>query len=141
MLDQIKQFLAGPLPRKILFFDEMLTPSLIRTAYWLGLISLVWTGLGHIFTNGFWGIFEGFIYIAMGVIVLRVIAELVMLLFKLNDNMQEVALNTKVGTKNANTVARKAKSTSPVKTKTAKKVAKKVSKKVTKKVSKKSQDA
>jgi len=38
MLDKINNFINEPLPRKILFFDEMLTPSLIRLAYWLGLL-------------------------------------------------------------------------------------------------------
>ena len=133
MLDQIKEFLAGPMPRKILYFDEMLTPSLIRTAYWLGLIAVVWTGLGHLFSNGFLGIFEALIYIAMGVIVLRVIAELVMLLFKLNDNMQEVAQNTKSALSSKRSTANTA-ANRPAK-KTTKKVSKKVAKKVTKKTS------
>ena len=61
-----------------------------------------------------------------GVIVLRVVSELVMLLFKLNDNMQEVAVNSKQA---AN-----------VRRKVAKKVTKKATKKATKKVIKKSSD-
>lgn len=127
MLNQIKGFLAGPMPRKILFFDEMLTPRLIRTAYWLGLIAVVWTGLGHFFTNGFFGIFEALIYVVMGVIVLRVISELVMLLFKLNENMQAVAENTK--------------QSGAAKPKVVKKTAKKASKKVAKKASAKKADS
>ncbi len=119
MLDKINDFLAEPLPRRILFFDEMLTPSLIRTAYWLGLLAVVWTGLGHLFSNGFLGIFEGLIYIAIGVIVLRVIAELVMLLFKLNENMEAVAQNTSAP--KASTAVKKTSK------KTSKKVAKKAS--------------
>ena len=124
MVDQIKEFLAGPIPRKILYFDEMLTPSLIRTAYWLGLIAVVYTGVAHLTSNGFLGIFEAVIYVVTGVIVLRVLAELVMLLFKLQDSMQQVASNTK----------------SPKPT-TSKKVAKKSTKKVAKKASKKAADS
>jgi len=129
MLDKINDFLAEPLPRKILFFDDMLTPSLIRTAYWLGLIAVVWTGLGHIFTNGFFGIFEGVIYIAIGVIVLRVVAELVMLLFKLHENLEQVAENTKFAKSDVKPP------------KAAKRVTKKATKKIAKKVSKKTPDA
>ena len=66
--------------------------------------------------------FEAIIYVVTGVIVLRVVSELVMLLFKLNDNMQEVAVNSK----QAANVRRK--------------VAKKVTKKATKKVLKKSSE-
>ena len=124
MVDQIKEFLAGPIPRKILYFDEMLTPSLIRTAYWLGLIAVVYTGVAHLTSNGFLGIFEAVIYVVTGVIVLRVLAELVMLLFKLQDSMQQVASNTK--------------SSKPT---TSKKVAKKSTKKVAKKASKKAADS
>ena len=124
MVDQIKEFLAGPIPRKILYFDEMLTPSLIRTAYWLGLIAVVYTGVAHLTSNGFLGIFEAVIYVVTGVIVLRVLAELVMLLFKLQDSMQQVASNTK-----------------PSKPTTSKKVAKKSTKKVAKKASKKAADS
>lgn len=119
MLDKINDFIAEPLPRKILFFDEMLTPSLIRLAYWLGLLAVVWTGLGHLFSNGFFGIFEAIVYMAIGVIGLRVASEIVMLLFKLNENMETVAANTQAPVTSA-----------PV---AAKKVAKKTSKKVSKK--------
>ena len=114
MLDKINEFIAEPLPRKILFFDEMLTPSLIRLAYWLGLLAVLWTGLGRMFANGFFGFFEGIVYIAICTISLRVAAELIMLFFKLNENMETVANNSKAPTTNA------------VRAKTAKKVSKKV---------------
>jgi len=94
MLDKLTEFIAEPLPRKILFFDDMLTPSLIRVVYWLGLLSVAWTGLGRMFSNGFFGFFEGIVYIVIGVIVLRVISELVMLLFKINENVEILASGT-----------------------------------------------
>lgn len=130
MLDKINDFVSEPLPRKILFFDEMLTPSLIRLAYWLGLLAVAWTGLGRMFSNGFFGFFEGIVYVAIGVIVLRVASELVMLLFKLNENMETVAANTALPV-----LATKATANATTKTSassTAKKTTKKVSKKVTK---------
>lgn len=91
MFDKLNDFLKEPLPRRILFFDDMLTPSLIRTLYWIGLLAVVWTGLGHFFSNGFFGLFEAVIYVAGGVIALRVLAELVMLLFKINENLEAIA--------------------------------------------------
>ncbi len=118
MLDKINDFISEPLPRKILFFDEMLTPSLIRLAYWLGLLAVVWIGLGKLFSNGFFGLFEAAVFVAIGVIGLRVLAEIIMLFFKLHENMEIVAKNSVV---------------EPVKKKTVRKTAKKVSKKVTKK--------
>lgn len=117
MNDKINEFLAEPLAQKVLFFNEMLTPSLIRIAYWLCLVGVVWNGLGHMFSGGFSNFVEGIALIATGAILARVAAELVILLFKLNENMEKVAMNTN------------AKGESVRVTKTAKKVSKKVSKK------------
>ena len=90
MLDTLKDFLKEPLPRKILFFDDTLAPNLIQALYWLGLLTVAWTGLGHFFSNGFFGLFEAVIYVVGGVIALRVMAELVMLLFKINENLEKM---------------------------------------------------
>ena len=123
MVDKINEFLAEPLAQKVLFFNEMLTPSLIRLAYWLCLLAVLWTGLGHMFSGGFSNFLEGIAYVATGAILARVAAELVILLFKLNEHMEQVAENTM-------TPAPKPKTT--VKT-TSSKVAKKVIKKTSKK--------
>ena len=117
MNDKINEYLAEPLAQKVLFFNEMLTPSLIRIAYWLCLVGVAWNGLGHMFSGGFSNFVEGIAFIATGAILARVAAELVILLFKLNENMEKVASNTNVKTESARI------------TKTTKKVSKKVSKK------------
>jgi len=124
MLDKIEEFAAEPLPRKILFFDEMLTPSLIRLAYWLGLLAVAWMGINRLFSNGFFGIFETIVFVAISVIGLRVLAELIMLLFKMQEDMAVIA-------KNSEAVS------APVKPVAAKKANKKTSKKASKKVTKK----
>ena len=117
MIDKINEFVEEPLPRKVLFFDDMLTPSLIQVAYWLGLLAVVWTGLGHMFSNGFFGLFEGVVRIAIGAIVLSVAAEIVMLLFQIHENSEIIAANSKQA--------------APTTAKVAKKVSKKVTKKAT----------
>ena len=95
MLDKIQseisKFIEGPLGRKVLFFDEMLTPSLIRLAYWLLLAWVAWEGLMKVFSGGFGNFVSGIIYIVLGAILARVAAELVMVLFKINENIQKVA--------------------------------------------------
>ena len=91
MSDKINDFLAEPLPRKILFFDSMLTPLLIRPLYWIGLLIVAWAGLKHFFSNGFFGMFEAVILVVLGTLALRVLAELSMLLFKINDNLSKIA--------------------------------------------------
>ena len=95
MNDKVNEFLAEPLAQKVLFFNEMLTPGLIRMAYWLCLVGVAWNGLGHMFSGGFFNFIEGIAFIVTGAILARVAAELVILLFKLNENMEKVANNTK----------------------------------------------
>lgn len=95
MLDKIQsevsKFIEGPLGRKILFFDEMLTPNLIHLAYWLLLAWVAWEGLLKVFSGGFGNFVSGLIYIVLGTILARVAAELVMVFFKINENIQKVA--------------------------------------------------
>ena len=112
MLDKIQsevtKFVEGPLGRKVLFFDEMLTPSLIRLAYWLLLAWVAWEGLLKIFSGGFGNFVSGIIYILLGAILARVAAELVMVFFKINENIQKVADNgTQAMPKTAKKVTKK----------------------------------
>ena len=116
MLDKINEFLEEPIAQKFLFFNEMLTPGLIRLAYWLCLLGVLWSGLEKMFSGGFGHFIHGIVFIATGAILARVVAEIVILFFKLNENMEQVASNT----------------TPPA-------VPKKVTKKVTKKVAKKAE--
>ncbi|RBP49659.1 DUF4282 domain-containing protein [Arenicella xantha] len=122
MFDKLDDVAAEPTVRKVLFFDNMLTPKLIQVAYWLGLVAIIWNGLGRLFSGGFFGIFETAVFVLISVIVLRVSAELVMLLFKLYDTMQAIENNTQAPVSEPD---------APVKTvrKTKKKMSKKVSKK------------
>ena len=119
MLDKINEFLEEPIAQKVLFFNEMLTPSLIRLAYWLCLLAVLWTGLGQMFAGGFSSFLEGIVFIVTGAILARVGAELIILFFKLNENMEQVAANTKSDTKPARVANKK------VAKKTGKKVIKK----------------
>lgn len=124
MLDKIDGFLQDPRVQKFLFFNEMLTPSLVRLAYWLCLLAIVWTGLGHMFSGGIGHFIEGIVRIVTGAILARIVAELIMVLFKLNEKMGIVAENTKP-------IVKASKTTVPPK------VSKKATKRTTKKVSKK----
>ena len=127
MLDKINEYLEQPIAQKFLFFNEMLTPKLIRLAYWLCLLGVLWNGLGKMFSGGFANFIHGIVFIAIGAILARVGSEIVILFFKLNENMEQVAANTKAP---AAKIKAPAAISPPA---TAKKVAKKVSKKVTKK--------
>ena len=123
MQEKIQEFLNEPMAQRVLFFNEMLTPSLIRIAYWLCLLAVLWTGLGRMFSGGFGNFIEGIVFIVTGAILSRIAAELIMVLFKLNEKMSEVASNTKLAAKPV---------TKPAERSVTKKTSKKTSKKVAK---------
>jgi hypothetical protein len=82
--------------RNLFFFDAMLTPKFITFIYWLGLIGVVITGLGSIFMMGFryvtfGGFVRGLLITIGGAIAVRVWCELMIVLFKINENVQKIA--------------------------------------------------
>lgn len=84
--------------KNLLFFDEMITPKIITIIYWLLLIGVVISGIGTMFT-GYAGFslasfFKGLMMIVFGVIGVRIWSELLIVLFKINGNIQKLADKT-----------------------------------------------
>ncbi|MGO1245939.1 MAG: DUF4282 domain-containing protein [Oceanisphaera sp.] len=81
--------------RNLFFFDAMLTPKIITIVYWILLLSAVISGLGSMFIgyNGFtFGSFlKGLFIAAAGAVFARIWCELMIVLFKINANLQKVA--------------------------------------------------
>ena len=82
--------------RNLLFFDAMLTPKFITVIYWIGLIGVVVAGLGSIFMMGFryvtfGGLIRGLLITVLGAIAVRIYCELMIVLFKINENVQKIA--------------------------------------------------
>jgi hypothetical protein len=82
--------------RDVLFFDAMLTPKVVTLVYWLLLVTAVIAGLGSMFYMGFqymtFGTFvRGLAITIGGAIGARIWCELVIVLFKLNENVQRIA--------------------------------------------------
>jgi hypothetical protein len=80
--------------KDVLFFDKMLTPKIITFVYWLLLIAAVVGGLGSIF-GGYEGftigkLFMGILYAVGGAIGARIWCELLIVLFKMNEALQEI---------------------------------------------------
>ncbi len=80
--------------KDVLFFDKMLTPKIITFVYWLLLLGAVVGGIGSIF-GGYGGFsigkfFMGILYIAGGAIGARIWCELLIVLFKMNEALQEL---------------------------------------------------
>lgn len=80
--------------RDIFFFDNMLTPKIITIVYWLMLIGVVVAGLGVMFSAQGGGFFDRFLlglfYIVAGAVGSRIWCELLIVLFKMNEALQDI---------------------------------------------------
>jgi len=70
-----------------LFFDKMLTPKIITLVYWLMLLGAVIVGLTTMFAGGF---LYGIAILVGGIIAARIWCELLIVLFKMNEALQEM---------------------------------------------------
>jgi len=79
--------------RKILFFDTMLTPKVITFVFWLMLLAVVVAGLGTMFAGGFsFGRFlMGLLTIALGGVGARIWCEILIVMFKIHENIKKMA--------------------------------------------------
>jgi hypothetical protein len=80
--------------KKLFFFEDMLTPKIITFVYWLALFGVVIGGIGSMF--GFEGLtfsrfVTGIAIIVGGGIGVRIWCELLIVLFKINENVQKIA--------------------------------------------------
>jgi hypothetical protein len=83
--------------RNVLYFDAMLTPKVITIVYWLLLVACVIAGLGSLLYTGFQYMSLGAFVRAVGItlggaIAARIWCELMIVLFKLNENVQRLAV-------------------------------------------------
>ena len=81
--------------KDVLFFDGMLTPKIITFVYWLLLFSVVVSGLSTIF-GGYGGITFGKFMMGIGIIIgggiaARIWCELLIVLFKIHENLKKIA--------------------------------------------------
>ncbi len=76
----------------VLFFDKMLTPIFINVVYWVLLAVVLLAGLNSIFGEGitFSGFIFGLITICIGAFLVRVWCELMLVMFKMNEALQEI---------------------------------------------------
>ena len=74
--------------KKVLFFDSMLTPKIITAVYWLLLLGVLISGMGFIFNGEF---LVGIGLLIGGAIGVRIWCELLIVLFKIHDNLKTIA--------------------------------------------------
>ena len=81
--------------KNIFFFDSMLTPKIITFIYWLFLVFAIIIG-GVTMFSGYYGItftsfLMGLLYIVGGTVGTRIWCELLIVLFKIHENLQKIA--------------------------------------------------
>ena len=77
--------------KNIFFFDSMLTPKIITFVYWLMLLGSVIGGVSTMFNSYSGGFWMGLVTLVGGVIFARIWCELLIVLFKIHENLQRLA--------------------------------------------------
>ncbi|WP_394221501.1 DUF4282 domain-containing protein [Alteromonas gracilis] len=77
--------------KNIFFFDSMLTPKIITIVYWLLLLGSVVGGLSAMFVGYNANFIVGLFAMVGGCIGARIWCELLIVLFKINSNLQKIA--------------------------------------------------
>jgi hypothetical protein len=66
----------------------MVTPVFIHVIYWIGIVAVILTGLAVVAGGG--GILKGLLATVVGLIVVRVGCEVLIVLFRINDNLAAI---------------------------------------------------
>lgn len=80
--------------KDLLFFNKMLTPKIITIVYWLLVVGALAGGLSEMF-GGYQGVttekfFTGLFFMIGGVVGARISCELLIVVFKINEALQEM---------------------------------------------------
>lgn len=78
--------------KDFLSFEKLLTPKVIMVLYWLLMLGVVVTGITSMFAMGFsfGSFFRGVFFIAIGLLGVRIYCELMIVLFKMNEALQDI---------------------------------------------------
>ena len=80
--------------KQVFMFDTMLTPKIITFVYWLLLVIALVSGLGAM--SGYYGVtlgsfFKGLTIMLVGGVLARIWCELLIVLFKIHENLKKIA--------------------------------------------------
>ncbi len=75
--------------RDFLTFRRMLTPMLIQVIFWVGLVVCVLSGIVYMASGH--GLLKGLQTIILGPILIRIICELVILFFRMNETLTDIS--------------------------------------------------
>ncbi|NLJ72027.1 MAG: DUF4282 domain-containing protein [Syntrophomonadaceae bacterium] len=74
---------------KLLFFDSMITPKIIQLIFWIASVLIILSGFGIMAAgNTLWAFLLGLLVIFLGPLLVRVWCEILIVKFKINENLQ-----------------------------------------------------
>ncbi|WP_421759838.1 DUF4282 domain-containing protein [Devosia sp.] len=101
-LDDLKKIFLG---RTLFRLETILSPRLVPVLYAAGLAALLlwavthlFATFGHTFGDGLWGLLEIVVFGVFGVIVLRVICEMLLVYFKANETVVRTVSLSRIST-------------------------------------------
>jgi hypothetical protein len=77
--------------KEFLSFKKMVTPVIIQILFWIGIVGAVLAGLMQLQVSAV----AGLVTILAGPLVVRIYCELLMVVFRMNATLNEIAENTK----------------------------------------------
>ena len=76
-------------------FDRMITPTIIKIVFWIGLALTVLLGLGLLIAGNNGGVrVLGLVYLIFGPILWRVYCEILIVVFKMQEHLAAIEQNT-----------------------------------------------
>jgi hypothetical protein len=83
----------GDKMQKFLTLNELVTPTIIRVVYWIGIALIILGALSSMF-GGFGAFLIGLVGAAIGLVLWRVWCEVMLILFRIHDDLSQIARNT-----------------------------------------------
>ena len=74
-------------PKDLLFFNKMITPTIMTIAYWVLCAGVLIQGIRFMRYNVGYGIFM----IVVGIVAIRVTCEALLIFFKIGENTKKIA--------------------------------------------------
>lgn len=72
-------------------FDRMITPTLIKVVFWIGLAASVLFGLGLLIGGGSSTVrIIGLVYLVLGPLMVRVYCEVLIVVFKMHETLHSI---------------------------------------------------
>lgn len=78
--------------KDFLTFKKMITPIIIQVLFWIAVVVVVIFGFYTMFATSF---FQGLLMVILGPVVYRILFEMMIVMFKMNDTLTDIKNNTK----------------------------------------------